>query len=114
MDDAEDLAEFSGYPNEIMNRSARGDVDRRGADVETSIEKNLCRRVHVFLAYIGQQDLLACADRRKIAWPIEPAPITTITSAIFCLSMITTPDGRLTPGRAGRPLPVAARHREAG
>jgi hypothetical protein len=42
-----------------MNRGARGNIDRRRADVETGIEKNFGCRIGVLLSNIRQENMFA-------------------------------------------------------
>ena len=57
-----DVADRRGRLDERVDRLARGDVDGRGAHLESGVAQDLGRRVGVFLAQVGQHDVLACAD----------------------------------------------------
>ena len=100
-----DLADGRSRRDESLNRSARGHVDCRGAHVEAGIGQSFCRRIGVFLAQVGQQTCLPALTRRAIAWPIDPAPMTTIT---FFIGRLSTP---LIPARPhSDQLPVRTDH----
>jgi hypothetical protein len=62
MDDTGNLADLGSRFNESMHRGTRGNIDRRRADVEARIEKNLRCRIGVLLSDIRQENMLACSN----------------------------------------------------
>jgi hypothetical protein len=45
-----------------MNRGARRRIDRRDTHLISGVPQNLCRRIRIVRAHIGQQDMLADAN----------------------------------------------------
>ena len=62
MDQPGDVAQTRGLLDERMHGLARGHVDRRDAHLVSGVAQDLCRRIGVFLAHIGQQDMLTDAN----------------------------------------------------
>src|SRR5215207_6823522 len=62
MDQPGDVAQSSGRLDERMHVLARGHVDRRDARFVSGVTQDLCRRIGVLLAHVGQQDVLIDAD----------------------------------------------------
>ena len=53
VDDAGDVSERRGSPHELVNRLARGDIDDRGADLESGIAHHLGCRRGILLAQVS-------------------------------------------------------------
>jgi hypothetical protein len=102
MNDTVNLAKRCGGLDETLNRRARRNVNFRGAYVETGIDQGFGRRVGILLAQISKYNVFSCAYRRAIAWPIDPAPMTTITAfcVVFGIGLLDWGD----PTRLGRRL----------
>ena len=79
VDDARDIADRRGGFHQRANRITRRDVDRRRPDIEAGIAQHLGRGIGVLPAQIGHENALARAHPSRMACPIEPAPITTMT-----------------------------------
>src|SRR5215211_9089601 len=62
MDQPGDVAQTRGRLDERMHGLARGHVDRRDARFVSGVAQDLCRRIGVLLAHVGQQDVLTDAD----------------------------------------------------
>src|SRR5215212_6857723 len=62
MDQPCDLAQSSARLDERMHVLARRHVDRRDARFVSGVPQNLCRRIGILLAHVGQQDMLTDAD----------------------------------------------------
>ena len=58
MDQPGDVAQTRGRLDERMHGLARGRVDRRDAHLVSGVAQDLCRRIGVVLAHVGQQDML--------------------------------------------------------
>ena len=76
------VAQSRGRLDERMHGLARGHVDRRDAHFVSGVAQDLCRRIGVVLAHVGQQDVLTYTDPPGDGLAIRPGPMTTITSRI--------------------------------
>jgi hypothetical protein len=56
------VAQSRGRLDERMHGLARGHVDRRDARFVSGVAQDLCRRIGVLLAHVGQQDVLTYTD----------------------------------------------------
>src|SRR5215211_716817 len=62
MDQPTDVAQSSGRLDERMHGLARGSVDRRDARFVSGVPQDLCRRIGILLAHVGQQEMLTNAN----------------------------------------------------
>src|SRR5829696_2720073 len=62
MDQPGDVAQTRGRLDERVHGLARGHVDRRHARIVSGVARDLCRRIGILLAHVGQQDTLTDAD----------------------------------------------------
>jgi hypothetical protein len=62
MDHASDVAARGRALHEPVDGFARGDIDRRGVDVETSVGKHLGGRIGVCLVEVGEHNMFPRAD----------------------------------------------------
>jgi hypothetical protein len=58
MDESGDVTQTRSPVDERLHRLARGHVDRRYAHFISGVPEDLCRRIGVIRAHIGQQDML--------------------------------------------------------
>jgi hypothetical protein len=62
MDEATDVAKICSRFHERIHALARGHVHRSDAHLVSGVAQDLCRRIGVLLAQIGQQYVLTDAD----------------------------------------------------
>src|SRR5271165_4857892 len=62
MNDAMNITERAGLCDKGLDQGTRRHIDSRGRHPEAGFAQSLCRRIGVFLAQIGKQNVLACAD----------------------------------------------------
>jgi hypothetical protein len=62
MDQPGDVAQTRGHLDERMHGLARGNVERRDARFVSGVPQDLCRRIGVLLAHVGQKDMLTDAN----------------------------------------------------
>ena len=58
MDQTGDVAQTRGRLDKRMHGLARGRVDRGDAHLVAGVRQDLCRRIRIVMAHIGQQDML--------------------------------------------------------
>jgi hypothetical protein len=80
VDDPGDVAEAGGGLDQSVDRLPGGDVDGRGADVEPGVVQDGGGGLGVGFTEVGEQYASAALTRWAIACPIDPAPMTTVTS----------------------------------
>ena len=62
MNDAMNITERRWPLRQALDRGTGRHVDCRGRHLEAGFAQRLCRRIGVFLAQIGKQNVFACAD----------------------------------------------------
>ena len=61
-DQPSDVAQSRGRLDERTHGLARGRVDRRDAHLVSGVPQDLCRRIGLLLAHVGQQEMLTDAN----------------------------------------------------
>ena len=92
MDDAGNATEPSGgFDEPGVHRDSRDDTSTFAVPTSKLALLNASAAASAFSrAQISQHDTLPALTRRAIAWPIDPGPMTTMTSLITMLSRDVT------------------------
>lgn len=103
MDHARDVTARRGAPHKRVDRFARGDIDRRGVDVEASVGKHLGGRIGVCLVEVGEHDMFPGADPAGNRLADLPRPDNhRDLSHQAHLFVLAAPKGRSSPPRPRR------------